>query len=148
MRGWFVGLQLLPVVGLFGLWQWDRQRRFLEAHPELVRRRKARRDLSRKRVELQRAAANGDAEHFIQLAAAAMRVAVAPHYPANPQALVGGDVLSQLDVDAQNGRAGETVRNIFAGADRRFAVRTTPPADWLAFNTDVEAVLSQLEAKL
>jgi hypothetical protein len=40
------------------------------------------------------------------------------------------------------------VRNIFAGADRRFAVRTTPPADWLAFNTDVEAVLSQLEAKL
>jgi len=148
MRGWFVGLQLLPVVGLFGLWQWDRQRRFLEAHPELVRRRKARRELSRKRVELQRAAANGDAEHFIQLAAAAMRVAVAPHYPANPQALVGGDVLSQLDVDAQNGRAGETVRNIFAGADRRFAVRTTPPADWLAFNTDVEAVLSQLEAKL
>ena len=148
LRGWFVGIQLLPVAGFCLLWQWDRHRRFLEAHPDLVRRRKARRDLRRKKMELQKAAAAGDAESFIQLAAAAMRIAVAPHYPANPQALVGGDVLARLDSASQNGGTADTVKQIFAATDRRFAAQAKPPADWLALNADVEAVLQQLEAKL
>jgi hypothetical protein len=148
LRGWFVGIQLLPVAGFCLLWQWDRHRRFLEAHPDLVRRRKARRDLRRKKMELQKAAAAGDAESFIQLAAAAMRIAVAPHYPANPQALVGGDVLAQLDSASQNGGTADTVKQIFAATDRRFAAQAKAPADWLALNADVEAVLQQLEAKL
>jgi hypothetical protein len=148
LRGWFVGIQLLPVAGFCLLWQWDRHRRFLEAHPDLVRRRKARRDLRRKKMELQKAAAAGDAESFIQLAAAAMRIAVAPHYPANPQALVGGDVLAQLDTATQNDAIADTVKQIFAATDRRFAAQTKAPADRLALNADVEAVLQQLEAKL
>jgi hypothetical protein len=148
LRGWFVGIQLLPVAGFCLLWQWDRHRRFLEAHPDLVRRRKARRDLRRKKMELQKAVAAGDAESFIQLAAAAMRIAVAPHYPANPQALVGGDVLARLDTASQNGGTADTVKQIFEATDRRFAAQAKAPADWLALNADVEAVLQQLEAKL
>ena len=120
----------------------------MEAHPDLVRRRRARRDLRRKKMELKKAAAAGDAESFIQLAAAAMRIAVAPHYPANPQALVGGDVLAQLDTSSQNGGAADTVKTIFAATDRRFAAQAKAPADWLALNADVETVLQQLEAKL
>lgn len=148
LRGWFVGIQLLPVAGLGLLWQWDRRRRYLEAHPEIVRRRRARRELRRKRAELERAVAAGDAAAFLQLAAAAMRIAVAPHYPANPQALVGGDVLAQLDAEAQPGRAGETVKKLFAAADRQFAAIPQGPADWLELKNDVDAVLTILEEKL
>ena len=148
LRSWFVAIQLLPVAGFCLLWQWDRHRRFLEAHPEIVRRRKARRDLRRKKFELQKAAAAGDPEGFIQLSAAAMRIAVAPHYPADPQALVGIDVLAQLDTASQNGRAAEIVKEIFAAADRRFSAQAKAPSEWLALNTDVEAVLAQLEARL
>ena len=43
LRGWFVCVQLAPVAGFLGLWRWDRRRKFLEAHPEIVRRRKAKR---------------------------------------------------------------------------------------------------------
>ncbi|HWY30042.1 MAG TPA: hypothetical protein VNX46_04775, partial [Candidatus Acidoferrum sp.] len=99
-------------------------------------------------MELQKAAVAGNAESFVQLAAAAMRIAVAPHYPANPQALVGGDVLAQLDTASQNDATAETVKQIFAAADRRFAAQAKAPAEWLALNANVEAVLQQLEAKL
>ncbi len=104
--------------------------------------------LRRKKRELQKAAADGDTENFIQLAAAAMRIAVAPHYPADPRALVGIDVLAQLDTGSQNGRPAEIVKEIFAAADRRFAAQSKAPAEWLALNPDVESVLVQLEARL
>jgi hypothetical protein len=77
-----------------------------------------------------------------------MRIAVAPHYPANPQALVGRDVLAQLDAEAQHGRTGETVKQLFAAADRQFAAGTKTAKDWLVLKNDVKAVLYQLEAKL
>ena len=148
LRGWFVGLQLVPVFGFFGLWQWDRRRRFLEAHPEIVRRRQARRALQRQKRKLQNAIAGGDTAAFIQHAAGAMSIAAAPHYPANPQALVGGDVLAQLTDAERNGPAGETVKNIFAVADARFAIAPQTKADMLALEADVESVLSILEKKL
>ncbi len=66
LRGWFVGVQLAPVLGFLALWQWDRRRRFLEAHPEIVRRRLARRALRREKRALEQAAAAGDAAAFVQ----------------------------------------------------------------------------------
>ena len=123
LRGWFVSLQLMPVLGFLGLWQWDRRRRFLEAHPEIVRRRRALRALRREKKKLQKAAAAGDAAAFIQHAADAMRIAVAPHYPANPRALVCGDVLEHLDAGECRGQAEATVRKIFAAADAQYAAR-------------------------
>ena len=49
LRGWFPLVQIFPLLGFCGLWFWDRRRRFLEQHPEIVRRREARRALRRER---------------------------------------------------------------------------------------------------
>lgn len=148
LRGWFVCVQLLPVFGLVVLWQWDRRRRFLEVHPEIVRRLQARRALRRVKRQLQKAFAAGDATAFGQLAVDALCIAVAPHYSANPLALVCGDVLAQLASADQNSQTGETIRKIFAAADARFALAPPAQADLLALKSDVEAVLLKLEEKL
>jgi hypothetical protein len=149
LRGWFVGVQLAPVLGFLALLQWDRRRRFLEAHPEIVRRRRARRALRREMRALQRAASAGDAAAFVEHAANAMKISCAPHFPAHPQALVCADVLAQLDGAGQTGRAAETVRKIFAAADAQFAATTqTQSNSLLALISDVDAVLKKLEEKL
>jgi len=148
MRGWFAAAQLLPAAGFFALWQWDRRRRFLEAHPDIVRRRRARRALRREKRKLQSAVAADNAAAFVRHAAAAMSIAAAPHYPANPLALVGGDVLAQLDDPERNGAPGETVKKIFAAAASQFS--SAPPAqpDMLELEPAVETVLQKLEARL
>ena len=106
MQGGTVIALFMPVLGFIALWRWDERKRFLEAHPEIVRRRKARRNLRREKIKLHAAVAAGDAEKFVQHAAAAMRIAVAPHFPADDRALGGGDVLSQLDEAERNGSTG------------------------------------------
>jgi hypothetical protein len=148
LRGWFVCAQLVPVIGFLALWQWERRRRFLAAHPEIVRRRHARRTLRREKIKLQRAVAAGATAAFVEHAANAMKISCAPHFPAHPQALVCADVLAQLDGADQNSRAGETVRKIFAAADAQFAVSAPTQAGCLALKSDVEAVLQKLEEKL
>jgi hypothetical protein len=147
LRGWFVCVQLAPVIGFFALWQWDRRRRFLEEHPEIVRRRQARRALRREQSRLQKAAAAGDAAAFVQHAANAMRIAVAPRDAANPRALVCADVLAQLGGAHQN-RARETARKIFAAADAQFAASAQTQSGLLELHSEVEAVLEELEEKL
>lgn len=148
LQGWFVFLQLLPAYALFILWQWDKRRRFLEAHPDIARRLAARRALKREKIKLRKALTAGDAEKFAQHAVNALRVVVAPHFPAQPQALVCGDVLSQLDEAARNGREGATVRNFFAAMDAQFAGTPQARADLPAFQSDLMAVLQKLEEKL
>ena len=113
LRGWFVGLQIAPAIGFLALWRWDRRRRFLEAHPEIVRRRRALRALRREQRQLRKAVAAGDSENFLRHSVAALRVACAPHYPAHPQALVCGDVLEQSGGRAIRRRAANPRR--FAG---------------------------------
>jgi hypothetical protein len=148
LRCWFIGVQLVPVFGFLALWQWDRRRRFLEAHPEIVRRRLALRALRREKQKIQRAVAAGDALAFVQHAADAMRIAVAPHYPANPNALVCADVLAQFGDKEQTCSASETVRKVFAAADARFALTSQTQADLLTLQPEVTAVLLKLEEKL
>jgi hypothetical protein len=148
LHGWLVGAQFVPVIGLLALWRWDCRRKFLEAHPEIVRRRKAKRDLRRERIKLRDAIAAGNAEKFAEHAAAAMRIAVAPHFPAHPQALVCTDVLTQLDPTEQNGRAGEIVRKIFTAADAQFAATPQAKTDLLSLKSGAEIVLQNLGEKL
>lgn len=148
LRGGLVCLQLAPVAGFLALWQWDRRRRFLAAHPDIVRRRQARRALRREKIKLRRAASAGDAPAFIQHAADAMKISCAPHFPAHPRALVCADVLAQLGGANQNGSAGETVRKVFAAADSQFAASPQTQADLLSLQSDVDAVLLKLEEKL
>ncbi len=150
LRGWFIGLQLLPVLGFLALWRWDRRRRFLEAHPDLVRRLQARRALRRVKRRWQQAVVARDAASFVRHAADAMRIAVSPHLPADPQALVCADVLAQLDEAGsdRNRRLAQTVRMIFAVTDARFAVTPQAQADLLVLRAEVADVLQQLEEKL
>ena len=148
-QAWFPLVQLAPAVAFFGLWSWDRRRRYLEQHPDIVLRRRARRALRRQRRILQRAARAADAPRFAAAAVSAMRVACAPHYPAEPRALVGGDVLPLLPEPERSGRAGEVVRRFFAVTDAtRFGTAAPNAADLLPLQPDLERVLQQLEEKL
>ena len=149
LRGWFGLVQLAPALALGSLWYWDRRRRFLEAHPEIVRCRQARRALRREKRALRRAATSGDAPGFVRRAVAAMQIAAAPHFPAAPRALVCGEVLSLFDVTEQGGRTGEVIRSFFAReADQEFAARPESSGPLFGLRTDLEKILEKMEARL
>jgi hypothetical protein len=146
---WFPLIQLAPAAAFFGLWSWDRRRRYLGQHPDVLLRRRARRALRHQRRILRRAARAADAPRFAAAAVRAMRVACAPHYPAEPRALVGIDVLPLIPEPDRSGRPGEAVRRFFAVTDAtQFSTTTTNPADLLPLQPDLERVLQQLEDKL
>ena len=148
-QAWFPLIQLAPAAFFLGLWNWDRRRRYLEHHPDILLRRRARRALRRQRRILQRAARAADAPRFAAAAVTAMRVACAPHYPADPRALVGADVLPLLPEPDRFGRRGEVVRRFFAVTDAtRFGTAAPNPADLLPLQPDLERMLQQLEEKL
>jgi hypothetical protein len=146
---WFPLLQLAPAAGFFGLWYWDRRRRYLEQHPEVVRRRRARRALTRERRNLRRAARAGDAQGFAAATVNALRAACAPHYPADPRAVVGRDVLEVLPENERTGPPGEIVRRFFSSTDAsRYASAPADTAQLLSLEPQVESLLENLEARL
>jgi hypothetical protein len=148
-RGWFMLAQSLPVVGFVALWIWDRRRRYLEQHPHIVLRRRARRALRRERRALQKAIRAGDKLRYANIAVSAMRVACAPYFPAEPRALVCGDVLDSLEESERAGRTGEVVRRFFAVADESvFSATGTEGNGLLALQPELERVLERLEARL
>jgi len=148
-RVWFPLLQLASAAVFVGLWGWDRRRRYFEQHPDVLLRQRARRDLRRKRRAVRRAAQAKDASGFAAAAVSALRVACAPHYPAEPRALVGSDVLALVRETGGNGRAGDVVRRFFAVTDAsRFATAGGDAAELLALEPELERVLQQLEERL
>jgi hypothetical protein len=149
MRPWFPLVQVSPALMFCGLWLWDRRRKYLEQHPDIVRRRQARRALRRERRAIDRALERGDSAGFVNCSVNAMRIASAPHFPAHPQALVCRDVLEVLNGDGQNGRAGEVVRKFFAAADdRSFGAAPQSHGELMRERKEMEQVLSKLEARL
>jgi hypothetical protein len=145
-QAWFPVLQLCPGFAFLGLWAWDRRRRYLELHPEIVLRRRARRALRRERRKLGHAAREGDAPRFADSAVTAMRVACAPHYPAEQRALVGGDVLQVLG--DKNGASG-VVRKFFAVTDAAtYAAAPSDTKELLALEPELHQILEQLDARL
>jgi hypothetical protein len=148
-RVWFPFLHLVPAGALLALWLWDRRRRFLQEHPGIVLRRRALRALRRERRSLDRAARTHDSKGFAAVAVNAMKIAVAPHYPAEPRALVGADVLTILPEKERSGRPGEIVRDLFSRADAtRFSMVPVETGELLAVQPEIEAVLDHLEARL
>ena len=132
-----------------GLWGWDRRRRYYEKHPDILLRRKARRALRRQWRSARRAAQAKDAPGFAAAAVSAMQVACAPHYPAEPRALVGSDVLALLSQSGANGRAGEVIRRFFTVTDAsRFATAGGDAAELLSLEPELERVIEQLEERL
>jgi hypothetical protein len=147
-RAWFPAVQLAPGLVFLALWYWDRRRRFLERHPEVVRRRRALRVLRRERKALRKAARASHAPEFASAALRAMRAAAAPHYPAEPRALVGADILPLLSASPE--AAGEVVKTIFATCDAsQFSDRKDAGIEaLLRLQPGIEKVLSELESKL
>lgn len=149
LRAWFPFVQIAPGLGFLGLWAWDRRRRFLEAHPDVVRRRKARHALHKELRRLKRAVRENDAPGFAVAAVQAMRVACAPHYPAEPRALVCADVLPLLPESHQSDGSAEVVRRFFAFADAsRFSGDAQDASALLQWRPQIEQVLARLEELL
>jgi hypothetical protein len=148
-RPWFPLLQAAPGAAFLGLWGWDRRRRYLERHPDILLRRRARRALRRERHAMQQAARAGDASSFTTRAVDALRIACAPFYPAQPHALVGSDVLEQLPESGPMANARPVVRRFFAAADAAtFDANPAEASALLSMQPEIEKVLEELEARL
>jgi hypothetical protein len=149
MRGWFPLVQVLPALGFCGLWFWERRRRFLEQHPEIVRRREARRALRRALRLLDQAANSGDTMDFVRHGISALQIVSAPHYPASPQALVCGDILSIFPPSERTGKSAEIVRRFFAAGDAAaFANSSGNQVALLSEKSALNEILLKLEARL
>jgi tetratricopeptide (TPR) repeat protein len=148
-RSWFPLVQLAPGLGFLVLWLWDTRRRYLERHPDVVLRRRARRALRRARRSLRLALREANAQHFAAAAVGALRIAAAPGFPAEPRALVTADIIEAIGKERLSERAEEAVRRIFAFNNAmRFGRETEPGAGVLDLHLDIEQVLARLEAKL
>jgi hypothetical protein len=80
-----------------------------------------------------------------------MRAACAPHYPADPRALVGVDVLEVIDRGEHGAHDSrhEVVRRFFDATDRSRFARSLPPDSGLfRLQPEIEQVLERLEAAL
>jgi len=78
-----------------------------------------------------------------------MRVACAPHYPAEPRALVGKEILSVLSETARAGRSGQVINDLFDTADSwKYNISRRDVTRLLALQAEIEAVIGELEAKL
>ena len=148
-QAWFPLAQLAPALGFLGLWGWDRRRRYLQEHPDVILRRRARRALRRERRRINRAVQSQDAAAFATAAVTALRVACAPHLPADPRAMVGNDVLGLLTETDRLGRHGEVIRTLFITADAaQFGPKPETAARLLALSPELEAILGELEDRL
>jgi hypothetical protein len=153
-RPLFPLVQVSPAAALIGLWAWARRRRYLELHPEILLRRRARRAFRREIRKTNRAARSGDAREFAASAVNAMRVACAPHFPAEPQALVGRDVLFLLRPAPDTpgslpDSAAAVVRRLFDATDAsRFDGKNSDSVNLLSSRPDLELVFHELEARL
>ena len=146
---WFPLVQLAPAALFAGLWGWDRRRRYLEEHPNVLLRRRARRALRRERRILEEAARSQDGHRFAASAVNAMRIACAPHFPAEPRALVGNDVLQLLHQSNGHDVPDDLVRRFFNVADAsRFAVASADARELLGLQPGLEKVLENLEQRL
>ena len=141
--------QLVPAALFLGLWGWDRRRRYLAAHPEVGRRARALRGLQRQRRAMRQAAERGDAAAFTSAAVDALREAGAPVDAANPQALVGEDILAALPEGAVRSAAEPLVRPLFAAVERmNYRGEAPAPAAVFARQAELEELLEYLRRRL
>ncbi len=149
LTGKFLLVEVGPILLCGGLWLWGRRRDYLQLHPEILRRRRARRALRREGRNLRRAVRAGDARAFAFSSVNALRAVSAPHFPAESQALVGGDVLTVLSTEERTGAPGALVRRLFTATDAmEFSTATSDAGGLLALQPQVERLLEQMEARL
>ena len=79
----------------------------------------------------------------------ALRVACAPHYPAEARALVGSDVLAVLSKPKGANGSGELVRQFFAVTDAsKFSLSPEANRALLSLEPKIERLLDELEDRL
>jgi len=145
----FMVLQIVPAALLGGLWYRERRRRYWAQHPDLVLKRRARRQLRRQMKCIRRAARARDAAGFIAAATNALREVCAPHSGATPGAMTLADVLRELPASEQAGRAGETVHKLFAASNAlRFGGMAGENSELLALQNELEQILDGLKLRL
>jgi len=145
----FLAAQIFPLAGFAGLWIWDRRRRYYERNPRELLRVRARRALRRERCALRRAAKQRNAEVFAARAVSAMRVACAPHYPAEPRALVGKEIIEVLSENGHGAHSSEIIRLVFNATDlSQYNASAGEISSLLARQADIEGVIRELEARL
>lgn len=132
-RSWFPIAQAAPAVVFLTLFLWDKRRRYLLSHPEVVLRARGLKSMRRYRRNMRRSWEQRDATGFGEAAIGALRAGSSPHYPALPRALVGKDVIEVLPAQARNGPAGKAVRHLF---------RTEYAAHYAASSQDLDDLLS------
>ena len=148
-RAWFPLVQITPALAFFGLLAWARRRRYLDANPHVLLRRRARRRLRKEWRIAQKAARAGDAARFATATVSAMQVACAPHYPATPRALVGSDILELLGNGSSHAEHSDAVRKLFSATDAsQFAGNSAAAVDLLTLQPQLERVLQQLKERL
>jgi hypothetical protein len=98
---------------------------------------------------LNKAARTNNAARFVEIAVSAMQIGSAPHFPAEPGALVGRDVLELLEETERVGREGTVVRTICSAIDAaQFSIAPAEIQELLALHADLDRVLDKLNAKL
>ncbi len=148
-RPWFWAAQLLPAAALAGTWGWARRRRYLAAHPEIARRRRARRGWRREWLRARRAGAARDAAAFVAGGINALREVCAPHTAANPESLVCADILRALPDSARQGASAELVRRLFAAGDSlRYGGPSGEAAELLGRQAELAQLLAELGGRL
>jgi hypothetical protein len=148
-KGLFLAAQLIPFAAFLGLWLWDRRRRYFERYPIELLRLRARRALRHERRALREAARKRNPKAYANCAVSAMRVACAPHYPAEPRALVGSEILAVIDGNEDESQSKGVIREVFQAADlAQYNASDREAAGLLARQTEIEQVLAKLEAKL
>ncbi len=98
---------------------------------------------------LHQAATAGATADFTQCGVSALRIACAPHYPANPRALVCADVLEVLPATERQGQAAEIVRRFFAAENAAsYSAKRETEGELLTLKTGLDELLLKLEARL
>jgi hypothetical protein len=146
---WFAAVQLLPATLLGGLWFRERRRRFLEQHPEVVIRRRARRAIRRHARRARTAARRRDTRGFLDHAIQGFREACAPMAPADPRALVCSDILSALPAHLPKEPVTTVVTKLFTSATQWRFNNVQPGQDeLLGLAAEVDQQLNSLRDAL
>ena len=145
-HGWFWVVQSVPAFALLALGLWRRRADFLAAHPEVVRRRRARTAARKHLGRAREAARKQDRQTFVASGLQAIREAAAPLDSAQASSLVLEEVLAKLDEPARNGEPGRIVRKLFEFAHHTHFSGHQPEANGvLALLPEIERTVSTIE---
>ncbi len=147
-HGWFWILQAVPALILATLWLRRRRADFLVAHPEVIRRRRARQAVRRHLSRARSAARARKPEEFVAAGVDAIREAAAPLDTAQAQSLVLEEVLSKFDESERSGEPGRIVRKFFETAHTaRFSGHAPEPNGVTELLPELTRTVASLSAR-